>query len=89
MWCFCLHSAVREYGWQFLARVALPHPWRTVRAALQSGRIDYGQEAVPVPDAASCEAAGDGLLQRGDGFCMKPTDLVCVSGRFTHACQFL
>lgn len=89
MWMFCLQSFLREYGWQFFARVALPHPLRTARAVARSASLDLSPTAESVtvgpPDAAF---GGTGSIV-GAGFCLKPIDPSCPSGRPNHDCQFL
>ena len=89
MWSFCLHSIFREYGWQFLRWIAIPHPVKTVRAVIDSGALDYSGNMT----AISTEQQYQGLEGEGSiigiGFCMKPTDPPCLSGRANHRCHYL
>ncbi len=89
MWAFCLHSLFREYGWQFLSRVAVPHPVKTARAVLESGALDYSSDVT----ATSTEGSGRGLEDAGSivgvGFCLKPMSPSCMSGRANHDCHYL
>lgn len=89
MWKFCLHSLFREYGWQFFSRVALPHPLKTTRAVIASGALDFSGEMTAVPPEGS-EACLEGARSIvGVGFCLKPMDPPCPSGRSNHDCHYL
>ena len=89
MWAFCLNSLFREYGWQFFFRVALPHPLKTARAVIDSGDLDFSGDMT----AVSHEGPGRGLEGArsivGAGFCLKPMDPPCPSGRPNHDCHYL
>jgi hypothetical protein len=90
MWGFCLPSLLREYGWRFLRQVAVRHPWRTLTAFRAAGRIDTaGRGAVEVGGGTSTVRAGDPPSIVGAGFCLKPVDPPCPSGRFNHDCVCL
>ena len=86
---FCLHSLFREYGWQFFWRIALPHPWKTAKAVLASGRLDYSGDVTFLGAGGSGRAFGGAGSIVGVGFCLKPMDPPCPSDRFNHDCQFL
>lgn len=90
MWVFCLRSLVREYGWLFIRRVAARHPWRTLKALHAAGRIAPDERgAVDVGVGSSSVWAGDPPSIVGAGFCLKPIDPPCPSGRFNHDCVCL
>lgn len=89
MLSFCLHSLLREYGWQFVWRVALPHPLRTVGAVFGSLRLDLSGEMVSVVSGRPEESPGGPGSVVGVGFCLKPIDPRCPSGRFNHDCYYL
>ena len=89
MWTFCLHSLFREYGWQFLWRVAVPHPVRTVRAVLDSGALDFSGNMVAISAEAPDQGLEDTRSIIGVGFCLKPMSPPCVSGRANHDCHYL
>ena len=90
MWVFCLRSLVREYGWLFIRRVAARHPWRTLKALLAAGRIDSAERGVvEVGGGTSSVRAGGPPSIVGAGFCLKPMDPPCPSGRFNHDCVCL
>jgi hypothetical protein len=89
MWAFCLHSLFREYGWQFLRHVALPHPARTARAVLDSGALDLSDNVTQVSIAGSGQSLEDARSIVGVGFCLKPMDPPCMSGRANHNCHYL
>ena len=90
MWKFCLRSLVREYGWLFTRRVAARHPWRTLKAFRAADRIDATKRgAVDVNGGTSSVRVGGPPSIVGAGFCLKPMDPPCPSGRFNHACVYL
>jgi hypothetical protein len=89
MWQFCLRSLVREYGWQFFGRVALPHPLRTARAVLDSGALDVSGASVVVSAGGSGPGLDGARSIVGVGFCLKPTSPPCPSGRPNHSCCYL
>ncbi len=89
MWKFCLNSLFREYAWQFVRRVALPHPLKTTKAVIGSGALDFSGDMT----AVSPEGSGRGLEGArsivGIGFCLKPINPPCPSGRPNHDCHYL
>ena len=89
MWTFCLHSLFREYGWQFFRRIALPHPLKTAKAVRASGRLDYSGDVTHLGTEDPGRAFGGAGSIVGVGFCLKPLDPPCPSGRFNHDCRFL
>ena len=89
---FCLRSLWREYGMLFIGRIVLRHPLRTLRglraySGKQRGRV-WGPgdqpHAHPRPEIAA--EAGDAVI--GLGFCLKPWDPQCPSGRANHDCDY-
>jgi len=89
MWAFCLRSLVREYGWRFVRRVALRHPVRTLQALQRAGRLDVSGVGVDVTGGGGRHALDRPLSIVGAGFCLKPTNPSCPSGRANHDCEFL
>ncbi len=89
MLAFCLQSLFREYGWSFIRYVILPHPVKTIRALVQYTPMDFTE----IPTATTNEKTESVLngLQSvvGVGFCLKPINPPCPSGRFNHDCQYL
>ena len=89
MLAFCLQSLFREYGWSFIWHVVLPHPVKTIRTLIQYTRVDFAE----VPTAVTLEKPESVLNGPrsvvGVGFCLKPIDPPCPSGRFNHDCQYL
>ena len=86
---FCWHSLFREYGWQFFRRVAAPHPVKTLRAVRASGALDFsGDRTAVAAEGPGRSFGGPGSIV-GVGFCLKPPDPPCPSGRFNHDCQAL
>ena len=84
---FCGRSLFREYGWQFFRRIAFTHPAKTVRAVRAAVELDVAGDPAEVPGPAS--AFGGARSVVGVGFCLKPLDPPCPSGRFNHDCAFL
>lgn len=89
MWEFCLHSLVREYGWQFFWRVALPHPVRTARAVRGSRALDLAGGMVARSAEGPERRFGGARSIVGLGFCLKPMEPPCPAGRFNHDCAYL
>jgi hypothetical protein len=86
---FCLNSLLREYGWRFFTRVALPHPVRTAKAVVASGALDLSGPMASVPSAGPAFALEGTRSIVGVGFCLKPIDPPCPSGRPNHDCAYL
>ena len=84
---FCGRSVFREYGWQFFRRIAFLHPLKTARAVRAAAALDVAGGIVEVPGPAP--AFGGARSVVGVGFCLKPLDPPCPSGRFNHDCAFL
>ena len=89
MWEFCLHSLFREYGWQFLRRVAVPHPVRATRAVIGSRAVDFSGSMIAIPEEASGWSLDGARSIVGLGFCLKPMNPPCPSGRPNHDCRYL
>ena len=89
MWKFCLYSLFREYGWQFFWRVAMPHPVKTTKAVWASGALDFSGDLTTIGAEGSERSLGGSRAIVGVGFCLKPMDPPCPSGRFNHDCYFL
>ena len=86
---FCLHSLLREYGWLFFRRIGLRHPLRTARAMRAAGALDDSGDALDVHAAGPVRTFGGPGALVGVGFCLKPLEPPCPSGRFNHDCAFL
>ena len=89
MWLFCLQSLFREYGWQFLKRVVVSHPVRTARAVFDAGALDFSGDRIEVFDKAPSQNLDGARSIVGVGFCLKPMNPPCPSGRPNHDCQYL
>ena len=89
MWKFCLQSLFSEYGWQFIRQMALPHPVRTAKAILNCGPLEFSDD-MPI---MCMETSGQKLEGAhsivGVGFCLKPMNPPCPSGRPNHDCHYL
>lgn len=92
MWSFCFHSLFREYGAEFLKRVVLRHPVRVARAIFETAGFDDDRRSVftvpPGIEEREVFYIGTGSVV-GLGFCLKPMDPPCISGRPNHDCYFL
>ena len=84
---FCGRSLFREYGWQFFRRIAFLHPLKTARAVRAAAALDVSGGLVEVPGPAASFGGARSVV--GVGFCLKPLDPPCPSGRFNHDCAFL
>ena len=89
---FILRSLVREYGLSFLFRVAAAHPLRTLKGLGRTFKTGAGPPSDPSHTELSRftrEADKDGPGIVGLGFCLKPMEPVCPSGRANHECMLL
>jgi len=91
VWDFSVRSLVREYGRDFMKRVILRHPIRTFRGIQHYRR---SKKSNPSMDSRPIESTG---LQKarearrqitGVGFCLKPMNPACISGRGNHDCLY-
>ena len=89
LWSFCRHSLFREYGWHFFWRFGLPHPVRTIRAVRTAAALDVSGTQVVLPAQAAAPSFSGPRAIIGVGFCLKPLEPPCPSGRFNHDCAFL
>lgn len=88
---FCLRSVGHEYGYQFLLKIVLPHPIRTFQGLKRymhdlyfTASDAFDRSLASAPDPPSLEPSP--VL--GLGFCLKPREPVCISGRFNHDCYY-
>jgi hypothetical protein len=89
MWSFCLRSLAREYGWRFAARIAVRHPLRTLKAFREASGLEATAASVEVGTDSAREPAGGPPSIVGAGFCLKPVNPLCPSGRANHDCRCL
>jgi hypothetical protein len=70
--------------------MAVRHPWRTLKAFREADRIDLTTRGgVDVNGGTPACRAGDPPAIVGAGFCLKPLNPPCPSGRANHDCLFL
>lgn len=90
LWNFGVRSVLRAYGAAFLWNVILRHPVKTFRGIrhyrqfIQRGH--YQKELYS--NIGSPNWAGGRKSIVGVGFCLKPLDPPCRSGRFNHDCYY-
>jgi hypothetical protein len=86
LWAFGLHSLFKEYGNIFITKIALAHPLKTLsglkRYAATHKKSEHSQS---LPEFV-WEGGPDSLV--GLGFCLKPLDPACLSGRANHNCLY-
>ncbi|MFB3777734.1 MAG: hypothetical protein ACE141_08985 [Bryobacteraceae bacterium] len=95
VWSFSARSLLRPYGKMFLQSVVLRHPFRFL-SGLREYRLrtrparsmDHAMVGISSWDGLAAEAIG-GEWVVGMGFCQKPIEPPCPSGRFNHRCWFL
>lgn len=88
---FCIQSALREYGWRFFRHIAIKHPVKTLRAFFSADKIDTDADIITIcgsREKSVIKIQGEGSIV-GVGFCMKPIEPLCPSGRFNHDCLYL
>ena len=91
VWEFSVRSLGRRYGKLFLGSVVLRHPWRTLaglraHAARVRRSRHSGVARVNAPSETFSSELADGEWLVGIGFCQKPLNPLCPSGRFNHRC---
>jgi hypothetical protein len=89
MLAFCIQSLFREYGWQFFWRVVVPHPVRTAKAVIGATALDFSGEMAALSTNGTRCAFGGAQSIVGLGFCLKPMNPPCPSGRSNHDCDYL
>jgi hypothetical protein len=91
LWRFCLHSVFKEYGNAFLLKIVLPHPMKTFKGVQKYGQFSARNSSTgPVLLQKQPEplwTGGNGSVM-GIGFCAKPLEPPCVSGRANHNCAY-
>ena len=86
---FSVRSLFTRYGWAFIRYIALPHPFRTIRAFSRARRITKeksGSVSVVGGSAALPHRGGEIV---GAGFCLKPAENRCPSKSDLHGCRYL
>lgn len=88
MLVFCLRSCFRVYGWHFFRHMMLPHPVKTIKSFframnLENSDLAFRTQAKPDENTAANRSVV------GVGFCLKPMNPPCPSGRANHDCQYL
>jgi hypothetical protein len=90
IWDFSCRSLLAAYGSAFFTKAALRHPIKTVRGfrryqcLIESGLSR--QEIYTNMSGRKWEGGQDSIV--GVGFCLKPLDPPCPSGRSNHNCHF-
>lgn len=83
---FFLHSLFKDYGNAFILKITLAHPIQTI-----GGLFRYLSSRKESPDPKSnlsgrWEGGASALV--GMGFCLKPLEPACISGRPNHDCLY-
>ncbi len=91
LWSFCLRSVFKEYGKTFLLKVVVPHPMKTLKgvrnyAQFSARNPSTGSTLIP-KESEPLWAGGKGSVV-GIGFCAKPLEPSCISGRANHNCAY-
>lgn len=91
LWRFSFRSILREYGREFIINVVLRHPIKTLKG-IHKYRIFNSQDdptdhlITPLKISEQWKGGEHSIV--GVGFCLKPLNPVCVSGRANHNCFF-
>ncbi|MFH1741657.1 MAG: hypothetical protein ABIH23_21845 [bacterium] len=91
VWDFSVRSMLRQYGWKFMTHVILRHPVKTligISEYRKEGSQDKRGDCLTTVPRNLEQWRGGGNSIVGVGFCLKPIDPVCVSGRANHNCFF-
>ena len=91
LWSFCLRSIFKEYGNAFLLKVGVPHPVKTLKGVKKYGQFSTGNFStsctISPKKSETCWTGGKGSVV-GIGFCAKPLEPSCLSGRANHNCAY-
>lgn len=91
LWRFFLRSVFKEYGNAFLLKVVVPHPMKTlkgVRKYSRSSARDPSTGSALFPKEIEQHWKGGKRSVVGIGFCAKPLEPSCISGRANHDCAY-
>ncbi|MFC2157893.1 hypothetical protein ACFLT9_08660 [Acidobacteriota bacterium] len=89
---FILRSLFHEYGLAFLFRVVIFHPLKALTGLGRILQMDTGPPSEPTPKEISRFSNESIHIKKGIvglGFCLKPIDPDCPSGRANHDCILL
>jgi hypothetical protein len=90
LWDFGRRSLGREYGWVFLWHAVMRHPVQFARGLRQYRRLIKsglaGREVYAHGEGLKWGRGAETIV--GVGFCLKPIDPPCPSGRANHDCQY-
>ncbi len=91
VWDFSIKSLVRNYGMAFILQVIIRHPFRTITGIkkyqkLKKSREYAGKILIEPEHPGKCIDKQKSVT--GAGFCLKPIEPECISGRANHNCIF-
>lgn len=91
LWDFSCRSLFTAYGKAFLSKAVIRHPLKAVRGFRRYQRLVksglWKQEPLTHLSCQQWEGGKGSVV--GVGFCLKPLDPSCLSGRPNHSCYFL
>lgn len=91
VWDFSFRSLFREYGFEFFRKVILKHPMRTIRGInhyRKSIKNESSIERISIHESQPESWGGGAKTIVGAGFCLKPLQPACLSGRANHDCFY-
>ena len=91
VWDFSMNSLVRNYGIEFISRVIIKHPVKTITGIKKYQKFNKTKElsdTILVNPKHSEKCIGKHKSITGAGFCLKPLNPECISGRANHNCGF-
>ncbi len=92
VWEFSMKSLLRNYGMAFILRVVIRHPLRTITGIKKYRKLNKTGKfpgKIPVEPKHPGKCIDRQKSVTGAGFCLKPLDPECISGRANHDCVFL
>ncbi len=92
VWDFSIQSLVRNYGIEFISRVIIKHPVKTISGIKKYQKLTKTEELsdkIMINPQHSGKCTGKNKSITGAGFCLKPLKPECISGRANHDCKFL
>ncbi len=86
IWDFSFRSLLREYGKEFFTKIIVKHPIRTTRGIQRYRRMI--REKACISEVVKGDWPGNEKAIVGVGFCLKPLEPACISGRANHECVY-
>lgn len=91
IWDFSINSLIHYYGLAFISRVIVRHPFKSIKGIREYQRYNKTGELsgkVLIGSQHPEKCIDNSKSVTGVGFCLKPVNPECISGRANHDCKF-